>query len=99
MSDLRVTASTEPRPVVEPKMPKTAPAAETFSETLGRMVQSVNDMQTQADNAAMALASGQPIDMSQAVMTIEQANISFQLALQIRNKLVEAYQDVMRLPV
>jgi len=99
MSDLRVTSAAEPRPVVPPKAPKTAPAAETFGETLGRMVQSVNDMQTQAQDTAVALASGQPIDMSQAVMTIEEASISFQLALQIRNKLVEAYQDVMRMSV
>jgi flagellar hook-basal body complex protein FliE len=100
MSDLRITSSAEPRPVVEPKMPKAPPAAaETFGETLGRMVQSVNDLQTQAHEASVALASGQPIDMSQALVTIEEANISLQLALQIRNKLLEAYQDVMRMPV
>jgi flagellar hook-basal body complex protein FliE len=80
-------------------MPKTDPAEETFSETLGRMVKSVNDLQSQAHEVSVALASGHSVDMSQALVTIEEANISMQLALQIRNKLLEAYQDVMRMPV
>jgi flagellar hook-basal body complex protein FliE len=98
MSDLRVTAA-EFKPVVPPTMPKTEPVPETFSETLGRMVRGVHDLQTQAQDTAVAMASGQPVDMAHALVTIEEANISLQLALQVRNKLLEAYQDVMRMPV
>ena len=98
MSDLRVTTA-EVKPVVLPSVPKTEPTAETFGETLGRMVQGVSDLQTQAQEAAVGMASGQQIDMSRALVTIEEANISLQLALQVRNKLLEAYQDVMRMPV
>jgi flagellar hook-basal body complex protein FliE len=98
MSDVRITA-TDVAPAAWPAMPKTEPAAETFGETLGRAVRGVNELQTQAQEAAVALASGQTVDMAQAVVTIEQANISLQLALQVRNKLIEAYQDIMRMPV
>jgi flagellar hook-basal body complex protein FliE len=62
-------------------------------------VSGVADLQTHAQEAAVALASGQPVDMAQTLVTLEKANISLQFALQVRNKLLEAYQDVMRIPV
>jgi flagellar hook-basal body complex protein FliE len=99
MSDIRIGAA-DFTPAVWPTAPKTqAGAAPPFSETLGQMVRGVSDLQTQAQEAAVALAAGQTVDMSQALVTIEEANISLQLALQIRNKLLEAYQDIMRMPV
>jgi flagellar hook-basal body complex protein FliE len=98
MADLRVAASGF-APAVWPTLPTPKPTTESFSETIGRVVQGVNDLQARAQDAAVALASSQPVDMAQALVTIEQANISLQLALQVRNKLVEAYQDVMRMPV
>jgi flagellar hook-basal body complex protein FliE len=62
-------------------------------------VSAVNDMQLQARDAAVAMASGSGGDSAQALVTIEKANVSFQFALQIRNKLLEAYQEVMRMSV
>ena len=98
MSDMRITTA-DFKPAVWPTMPRPESTAETFSETLGQMVRGVSDLQTQAQDAAVAMASGQPVDMAQALVTIEEANISLQLALQVRNKLLEAYQDIMRMPV
>jgi flagellar hook-basal body complex protein FliE len=99
MSDLPIARVAEFAPAVWPTMPRTEPAAEGFSDTLGRLVRGVNALQNQAQQAAVALAAGEPVDMARALVTLEEANISLQLALQIRNKLVEAYQDVMRMPV
>jgi flagellar hook-basal body complex protein FliE len=102
MNDLNVGGATGFSPSSWPTMPR-APAtdggAEPFGTTLGRAVRGVNDLQAQAQDATVALASGQPVDMAQTLVTIEKANISLQFALQIRNKLLEAYQDVMRIPV
>jgi flagellar hook-basal body complex protein FliE len=104
MNDLNVGGATGFSPSSWPTMPR-APAAaggadtDTFGTTLGRAVTGVNDLQAQAQEATVALASGQPVDMAQTLVTIEKANISLQFALQIRNKLIEAYQDVMRIPV
>jgi flagellar hook-basal body complex protein FliE len=98
MSDLRID-STGFRPATWPTAPKVDKTASTFGEALGRAVSGVVEQQAQAQEAAVALASGQPVDMAQTLITIEKASISLQFALQVRNKLLEAYQDVMRIQV
>ena len=70
-----------------------------FGEALGRALADVNTLQLDAEQAARTLASGNTQDMTGAVVTMEKASIAFQFALQIRNKLLEAYQDIMRMPV
>ncbi len=99
MADLRIPA------IVAPALP--APAAvtaagrggEAFTDTLKNAVTAVNDLQLEARDAAIAVASGTAVDSAQAIVAIEKANVSFQFALQIRNKLLEAYQEVMRMSV
>jgi flagellar hook-basal body complex protein FliE len=99
MNNITAIGSTSFQPVTWPTMPRVGAAAETFGAALGKAVSGVSEMQAQAQEAATALASGQPVDMAQTLVTIEKANISLQFALQVRNKLLEAYQDVMRIPV
>jgi flagellar hook-basal body complex protein FliE len=102
MSTIGAVGTPAFEPISWPTMPRPAAVeggAETFGAALGRAVSGVTDMQAQAQEAAVALASGQPVDMAQTLVTIEKANISLQFALQVRNKLLEAYQDVMRIPV
>jgi flagellar hook-basal body complex protein FliE len=99
MADLRIA------PISAPSVPAAtlgSPAGrggEGFSETLKNAVAAVNDLQLDARDAATAIASGQGGDSAQAFVTIEKANVSFQFALQIRNKLLEAYQEIMRMQV
>ena len=47
----------------------------------------------------MRMAAGDPIDLHEVMLARETASLQFQLAVQVRNKLVEAYQDVMRMQV
>ena len=70
-----------------------------LGETFGRALEDVNALQARAQEVATAVASGARVDMARALVTIEQANISFQFALQVRNKLLEAYQEIMRMQV
>ena len=56
-------------------------------------------MQLQSRDAAVAVASGKPVDTAQMVVDVEKANISLQFAVQVRNKLLEAYQELMRMQV
>jgi flagellar hook-basal body complex protein FliE len=99
MNDIAAVSTTSFQPISWPTMPRVNGAADTFGAALGKAVSGMTEMQTQAQEAATALASGQPVDMAQTLVTIEKANISLQFALQVRNKLLEAYQDVMRIPV
>lgn len=108
MSDLSIAGATSPGTgVTSPGMGATSPvtsltsrrAADGFGETLGRAMAGVNALQLDADTAAVSLASGQSVDTAKTLVTIEKANIAFQFAMQVRNKLLEAYQEVMRMQV
>ena len=100
MADLRIAPTTLPiTPPVAPAPITTRGGGEGFTDTLKSAVASINAEQLAARDAAVAVASGSGVDSAQAFVTIEKANISFQFALQIRNKLLEAYQEVMRMQV
>ena len=103
MADLRI-APTSTGPITPPIAPASIGGArdaggEGFGDTLSRAVSAVNEMQLDARDAAVAVAAGTGVDSAQALVTIEKANVSFQFALQIRNKLLEAYQEIMRMQV
>lgn len=70
----------------------------TFAQTLADALQEVNQMQLDAEKAALQLATGQA-ELHQVMLTAEKANISLQLTLAIRNKLLEAYNEIMRMQV
>jgi flagellar hook-basal body complex protein FliE len=100
MADLRITpASATTRAITPIRFPELQPSGETFGAALGRAINGVGALQQQAQDAAAAVASGQNANSAQAVTTIEKANISFQYALAIRNKLLDAYQEIMRMTV
>jgi len=99
MADLGITALAGTRTITPVRFPELRPEGESFGTALGRAVGDVDALQQQAQNTAVAMAGGQGADTAQAVATIEKANIAFQFALSIRNKLLEAYLEVMRMPV
>ena len=59
----------------------------------------VQKLQTQADQAIKDLAAGEIADVSQALVAVEKADIAFSTMMQIRNKIIEAYQEVIRMSV
>lgn len=75
------------------------PAGDSFANMLGRMVQDVNAKQSAAGDAVAALQSGQNVSLHQAVIAMEEANLSFQLMVEVRNKLLDSYQELMRMQV
>jgi flagellar hook-basal body complex protein FliE len=80
----------------------TAPAANAgggFGQALTNAISSLSDSQNAADDASVRMAAGDPIDLHEVMLARETASLHFQLAVQVRNKLVEAYQDVMRMQV
>jgi flagellar hook-basal body complex protein FliE len=72
---------------------------ENFSHYLGQAIQDVDMLQKEADQAAFKVATGEIGDIHQAVIAAEKASLSLQLTLQIRSKVLEAYQEIMRMPV
>lgn len=70
-----------------------------FGEALGAALGEVNRLQLEAQALARALGAGRGVDLVEVVVAAEKASLSFQLLLQLRNKLLEAYQEIMRMPV
>lgn len=79
--------------------PATAGANLSFSAFLDRALASVEADQKQAAAAAVSLASGQAPDLAAVMLASEKATLSLQLAISVRNKVLEAYQEIMRMPL
>lgn len=74
-------------------------ATKSFGEFLTDSLKEVNTLKRQSEIANMKLAAGQVEDISEVVVAGEKASIAVQLTMQVRNKMVEAYQEVMRMQV
>lgn len=86
----------------EVAMPSTMPSAapvdsNSFSSLLGKMVSEVNAQQVNANQQVNALQSGANVPLHQAVISMEEASVSFQLMVEVRNRLLESYQEIMRM--
>jgi flagellar hook-basal body complex protein FliE len=70
-----------------------------FSDFLGEMVRDVNARQATASQAVDGVLSGENVPLHQAVLAVEEASVSFQLMVEVRNKLLESYQELMRMQI
>lgn len=70
-----------------------------FKDLLARTLQEANQNLVGADRLGEQLVTGQVQDVSQVMIAAQKAELSLQLAIQIRNKLLEAYQEIMRMQV
>jgi flagellar hook-basal body complex protein FliE len=73
---------------------QTAPPAP-FSDLMTHVVSQVGELDEQANAAVSGLVTGSGVDVHQAMIATEKANMAFELALAVRNKAVQAYQSVM----
>lgn len=70
-----------------------------FADVLKDSIEKVNAIQTEADQAIKGLATGQVNNIHETMIAIEKANLSFNMMVQVRNKLVQAYEEIMRTQV
>ena len=77
----------------------TPDAKGSFGEILKDSIAKVNNIQVEADRAIEGLASGSVKNVHDTMIAIEKANLSFNMMLQVRNKLLAAYEEVMRMQV
>jgi flagellar hook-basal body complex protein FliE len=75
------------------------PVHDSFASMLGQMVSDVNAQQSISNQAVSALQSGQSVPLHQAVIAMEESNISFQLMVEVRNRLLDSYQEIMRMQI
>ena len=71
-----------------------------FGQLLEQAVNKVNDLQKTSNAMAKSFEQGQPgVDITDVMIASQKASVSFQAMVQVRNKLVDAYRDVMNMPV
>ena len=70
-----------------------------FGQMLMGSLNRVNRLQQEASAGIENLANGKQTDIHQTMIAVEKASVSFELLMQIRNKLISAYDKIMRMPV
>lgn len=70
-----------------------------FSDFLNNAISDVNKLQIESERLNEAFAAGKIDNIHQVTIAAEKADIALQFTVQIRNKILEAYQEIMRMPV
>ena len=91
-----------------PRQPGGEPAVErgeqtagtpSFGEALENAISTVEETNQAADKAALDYISGRGGDLHNVMIAMEKADLTFQTMVQVRNKLLDAYREIMRMPV
>jgi flagellar hook-basal body complex protein FliE len=79
-----------------PSVGSPAPAADTqsFAQFMLDAIDEVNSMQQNADHAVEQLMTGEDVNMAEVFTAVQKADMSFRMLLQIRNKMVQAYEEI-----
>ncbi|MDH1053377.1 flagellar hook-basal body complex protein FliE [Aquipseudomonas alcaligenes] len=97
MRSMQMEAMAKVKPV---QVAAPEPGAPSFSEMLGQAVNKVSETQQASSQLATAFEMGQGgVDITDVMIASQKASVSFQAMTQVRNKLVQAYQDIMQMPV
>ncbi|RKX32267.1 MAG: flagellar hook-basal body complex protein FliE [Verrucomicrobia bacterium] len=79
--------------------PARGPSGTSFSDMLGDLVQAVDGKSKAADAEAQKLMLGESNNIHQSMIAMQESSLAFTLLVEVRNKLVESYQELMRMPV
>ena len=71
----------------------------TFSKVIGELVNDVDKLHKNAESTTEKLITGELEDVHQVVMAMEEAQTSFKLLMEVRNKMIEAYKEIMKTSV
>lgn len=98
VSDMRVRAEMANQGM---QAPPSAPGdnAKTFASMLEKSVANVNTMQIQANQAIHELVAGRNKNIHETMLAIERADTSLKLMMNVRNKVLDAYREIMRMQV
>lgn len=68
-----------------------------FSEVISDAINKVNDKQINADNNVESLIKGDDITMHEVMLSMQESQLSMQLLIEVRNRMVEAYQEINKI--
>ena len=84
---------------VAPQSATAAQSGGSFQNLLGQFVGEVNARQIAAGDAIAGLMSGKNVSLHQAMISMEEASVSFQMMVEVRNRLLDSYQELMRMQI
>ena len=96
MSEFQVPPVGHQEPVSEVQRPARGENTG-FADALKEAIKEVNELQNQSGEEIERLSKGELNDVHSAMLALQKADLSFQLMMQVRNKLVQAYRDIMRM--
>jgi len=70
-----------------------------FGEIIKSSIDNVNRLQKESDNAVRNLVTGKETDIHKTMIMMEKSGISFQLMMAVRNKIITAYETIMRMQI
>lgn len=93
-------AAQAPRGVASPALTDKSAARVDFSSVLKSSLDQVNNIQQQANSLGQSFARGDDkVSLPEVMVSMQKASIAFQQTVQVRNKLVSAYHDIMNMPI
>lgn len=96
-----IPSLTVPSPLAMPSLaqPEAARGSASFKDFLLNSIEEVNAMQQAADRAVEQLAVGGEVNPAEVLTAVQKADIAFRMMMQIRNKIVQAYQEVQNIRI
>ncbi len=95
----KISGKTGLLPDIQKQAEKNREVEASFKNTLNEFLQDVNEIQKEAASATEAFLNGEITDIHQVTIAAQKARVSLELLLNIRNKLMESYQEIMRMQI
>ena len=83
----------------KPRAVSSGPEGPSFGEVLRDAIHTTSEVQKESDLEIQKLMTGEGQDLHSTLIAVQKADLSFQTMMQVRNKLVQAYQEIMRMQV
>ncbi len=98
---MQVKMLSQPLPLADRQMQSASQADQSlsFGEVLNNSINKLNGVMQQAEEVQLKFVTGEVQDVHQVTAALQEARVSMQLAVEVRNKIVEAYQEISRLPL
>ncbi len=85
--------------IIRPGHSQKSEGGASFGDVLKDAISTVNALQKQSDHEIQKLMTGETEDLHTTMIAVQKADLSFQMMMQVRNKIVQAYQEIMRMQV
>jgi flagellar hook-basal body complex protein FliE len=85
--------------IVDGQVPASATQGPSFTDAVRSTLQSVNEMQMKSTQMTDAYERGEKIPLTDVVLSMQKSSMAFEATLQVRNKVLKAYEDILNMPV